>query len=174
MSLSSSSTISIINVSQGLSGLMADVSRAFFICYQEYTATGTPLDEETTTGVELEEGSLTPLNDSLSIPAIFQDPQYWRVETCGIRVGDMFFFHGLTTDEVIIKPKPGYISKHFFSGVLDQNRSSAVFLIANLQPYIPAATSTGYHPHNLPVEEQHQLMWMPRYPSYAPSWYLVR
>lgn len=32
-------------------------------------------DEETTTGVELEEGSLTPLNDSLSIQAIFQDPE---------------------------------------------------------------------------------------------------
>ncbi|KAJ5981565.1 hypothetical protein N7499_002871 [Penicillium canescens] len=155
MSLSSSSTISIINVSQGLSGLMADVSRAFFICYQEYTATGTPLDEETTTGVELEEGSLTPLNDSLSIPAIFQDPQ--------------------VIQEILNDPSIGGLKLVVFEwGVLDQNRSSAVFLIANLQPYIPAATSTGYHPHNLPVEEQHQLMWMPRYPSYAPSWYLVR
>jgi hypothetical protein len=31
--------------------------------------------EETTTAVQLEEGSLTPLNDSLSIPAIFHNPE---------------------------------------------------------------------------------------------------
>ncbi|KAJ5517485.1 hypothetical protein N7527_009045 [Penicillium freii] len=72
MSLSPSSTISIINVSQGLSGLRADVSRVFVICYREYDATGTPLGEETITGVRLEEGSLAPVNDSLSIAAIFQ------------------------------------------------------------------------------------------------------
>ncbi|KAJ5858374.1 hypothetical protein N7534_003651 [Penicillium rubens] len=75
MSLSSSSTISIINVSQGLSGLRADVSRVFVICYREYDATGTPLGEETITGVRLEEGSLTPVNDSHSIAAIFQNSE---------------------------------------------------------------------------------------------------
>ncbi|KAJ6159379.1 hypothetical protein N7497_003916 [Penicillium chrysogenum] len=104
MSLSSSSTISIVNIRQGLSGLRADVSRVFVICYREYTATGTPLGKETTTRVALEEGSLTPLNDSLSIPAIFQnpnviqdisdDPQIRGLKLIVYEWVKLLFFHG--------------------------------------------------------------------------------
>ncbi|OQE09668.1 hypothetical protein PENFLA_c105G08657 [Penicillium flavigenum] len=145
MSLSSPSTISIINVSQSLLDPMADISRAFFICCQEYSATGTPLGEETTTGVEVQDGSLTPLNDSISMPAIFQNPLVIRNILNDPRIGGL----KLVVYEYI-KPKPGYIKKHFLSGVLDQNRSFAAFAIANLQPCIPAATSTTCHPRNTP------------------------
>ncbi|KAJ5830870.1 uncharacterized protein N7525_009123 [Penicillium rubens] len=50
---------------------MANLSRAFFICWQEYSTEGIPLDEETTTGVEFRGGSLTPLGRF--IPAILQN-----------------------------------------------------------------------------------------------------
>ncbi|KAJ6118833.1 hypothetical protein N7471_013453 [Penicillium samsonianum] len=85
MSLSPLSIIGIINVSEDvsedLSEPMADITRAFFICCQEYSATGTPLGGETTTGVRFRKAeksplglSLTPLNDNISIHAIFKDP----------------------------------------------------------------------------------------------------
>ncbi|KAJ5195759.1 hypothetical protein N7449_006238 [Penicillium cf. viridicatum] len=84
MSLSPLSIIGIINVSEDvsedLSEPMADITRAFFICCQEYSATGTPLGGETTTGMRVREAkrspgwSLTPLNDNISIHAIFKNP----------------------------------------------------------------------------------------------------
>ncbi|CDM37274.1 unnamed protein product [Penicillium roqueforti FM164] len=51
---------------------MANLSRTFFIYWQEYSTEGIPLDEETTTRVEFRGGSLTPL--SRFIPAILQNP----------------------------------------------------------------------------------------------------
>ncbi|KAJ6018393.1 hypothetical protein N7499_003709 [Penicillium canescens] len=66
---------------------MADLSRAFFICWQEYSPEGIPLDEETTTGVEFREESLTPLG--IFIPAILQDPLVIRNIQNDPRIGGL-------------------------------------------------------------------------------------
>ncbi|KAJ5990352.1 hypothetical protein N7522_010559 [Penicillium canescens] len=66
---------------------MADLSRAFFICWQEYSTEGIPLDEETTTGVELRGGSLTPLG--CFIPAILQNPLVIRNIRNDPRIGGL-------------------------------------------------------------------------------------
>jgi hypothetical protein len=73
--------------------------------------------EETTTGVEVQEGSLTPLNDSISMPAIFQNPLVIRNILDDPRIGGLKLivyewviyssFMGLTTDEDISSRNQG-------------------------------------------------------------------
>ncbi|KAJ5214403.1 hypothetical protein N7449_001572 [Penicillium cf. viridicatum] len=127
MSTSPPSIISIINISQDLSVPMADITRAFFIYCQEYSATGTPLGKETTTGVEFIKAngsprvwSLTPLNDTFSIHAIFKNPLIIQNILDDPRIGGL---------KLVVYYK-GYIPtirNHLTSqGVLDQNRSLVV------------------------------------------------
>ncbi|KAJ6076656.1 hypothetical protein N7499_008637 [Penicillium canescens] len=113
MSSPSFFNIEIINVNPEFNLLsdvpMADLSRAFFICWQEYSTEGIPLDEETTTGVEFRGRSLKPLG--CFIPAILQNPLVIRNIQNDPRIGGLKlvvyecvvyqFFIGLMTDVVI-------------------------------------------------------------------------
>ncbi|KAJ5135364.1 uncharacterized protein N7515_004642 [Penicillium bovifimosum] len=148
---------------------MANLSCAFFICWQEYSTEGIPLttaylsdesvrDEETTTGVEFREGSLTPLGGF--IPAILQSPLVIRNIQNDPRIGGL----KLVVYEWVwfIKQNPGYIERPFFSvstetvhsyirnqltlqGVLDQNGSFAAQCFTYPEPCNPAGTRTAYH-----------------------------
>ncbi|OQD72968.1 hypothetical protein PENANT_c068G03804, partial [Penicillium antarcticum] len=110
---------------------MANLSCAFFICWQEYSTEGIPLDEETTTGVEFREGSLTPLGGF--IPAILQNPLVIRNIQNDPRIGGLKLVW-------FIKQNPEYIERPFFSGVLDQNGSFAAQCFTYLEPCNPAGT----------------------------------
>ncbi|KAJ6019854.1 hypothetical protein N7522_000562, partial [Penicillium canescens] len=141
---------------------MADLSRAFFICWQEYSTEGMPLDEETTTGVEFREESLTPLG--CFIPAILQDPLVVRNIQNDPRIGGL----KLVVYECVLfmKQKPGYIKRPFFSvstktvpsyirnqltlqGIFDQNGCFAAQCPTYLELCILSGTRTGYHPYTI-------------------------
>ncbi|KAJ5372738.1 hypothetical protein N7517_004744 [Penicillium concentricum] len=84
---------------------MADLGRAFFVCWQKYSIEGIPLDEETTTGVEFRGGSLIPLGSFIK-----QNPGY---------IKRPFIF-------VSAKTVQSYIRNQLtLQGVLDQNGSFA-------------------------------------------------
>ncbi|OGE46821.1 hypothetical protein PENARI_c104G02748 [Penicillium arizonense] len=124
---------------------MANLNCAFFICWQEYSTEGVPLDEETTTGVEFREGSLTPLGSSF-IPAILQDPLVISNIQDDPRIGALKLVN------------PGYIKRPFFSGVLNQNGSFVAQCSTYLEPCIPAGTHHDKHTI-IPSESCWYLLW---------------